>query len=309
MTTIFFKQKNTVSLWINRFRATNSLEINYKFCHRPRKTNAAVDQDIVERVRNEPFITVSSLTNDYDVSYSTIRRRLNEHGLYHYIPAYQTELTQEQKDRRVEFCEENYGLNWDFLVFSDEKTFRSCNDRALDVWRPPNERYNPKYVQESRRSGRISCGVWGYITRGGVGELCETTSRQNSPQYTAMLEDVYLPSMRITYGDSVDEFTFQQDNSRVHTSHFAQDWFATHPEITLLDWPARSPDLNPIENVWAKMVWRWPNGGFVNRQDILREANERWDALRSTDYITHLYDSMTKRLDEVMEYGGNWCSY
>lgn len=296
-------------MWVNRFQASGTLDTNYKFCHRPRKTEADIDFEIVEKVRDEPFITVSSLTFEYDISYSTIRRRLHENGLYHYIPALQTVLTQAQKDIRVRFAEENYGIDWDWVVFSDEKTFKSFNDRAMSLWRPKNERYNPKYIQESNYTGRITCGVWGYITKGGVGEICETTARLASPEYTSILEEVYLTSMDITYRDSIQEFTFQQDNARFHTSYYTRAWFASHPEITQMVWPAKSPDLNPIENVWAQMVWMWPRGGFTNKQEIFLEAQERWESIRGTDYIDHLYDSMTNRLNQVIQNGGNWCRY
>jgi hypothetical protein len=43
---------------------------------------------------------------------------------------------------------------------------------------------------------------------------------------------------------------FQQDNASIHMSGHSLVWFA-EKNIPLLDWPARSPDLNPIENLWA----------------------------------------------------------
>lgn len=134
------------------------METFYKKCRRPRKTPIVIDNEIVEAVRENPFTTSTSLAYDFGVSRNTVRRRLRENVLFHFIPAVQTQLTQEQKDLRVEFCEENYGIDWDFVVFSDEKTFKSCNDRAKTLWRPRKERYNPIYVQESAFSGRITYG-------------------------------------------------------------------------------------------------------------------------------------------------------
>lgn len=230
----FFPKKNTVARWLNRFRQSGTVDTNYKLCHRPRKTDADVDLHLLERVHNQPFITVSNLTLEYNISYSTIRRRLHDNGLYHYIPAYQTHLTAEEKEARIAFAEINYGRDWDLVVFSDEKTFKSFNDRAISLWRPRNERYNPKYIQETHNTGRITCGVWGYITRGGVGEICQTTSHLASAEYTSILEEVYLPSMHITYGDSVDEFTYQQDNAPFHTSYFSKH--GLHLIQKLLKW-------------------------------------------------------------------------
>ena len=43
-----------------------------------------------------------------------------------------------------------------------------------------------------------------------------------------------------------DDIIFQQDNNPKHTSKRAQKWFEEQ-EIKLLDWPAQSPDLSPIE--------------------------------------------------------------
>lgn len=294
---------------MNRYKLSGSVATYYKNCHRPRITAVNIDHAITDYVEQNPFTTSCSLAYDFNISPWTVRRRLKESGLFHFIPAFQTRMTQEQKDRRVQFCEENYGIDWDFVAFSDEKTFKSCNDRAKSLWRPKNQRYNPLYIQETTFSGRITCGVWGFITRGGVGELSQITAHMNSQEYTTILDEVFLPSIHTMYGDSAREFTFQQDNARMHTSYHTRAWFASHPEVICMEWPVKSPDLNLIENVWAKMVWNWPDGGFPNRNAIFTEAEERWDAIRGTEYVANLYDSIPKRLNEVINNGGNWCKY
>ena len=71
-------------------------------------------------------------------------------------------------------------------------------------------------------------------------------------KYQGMMEDKILSVLRGKMGRS---FILQQDNARAHTSFSTKDFFSRE-KVSLLDWPAQSPDINPIENVWAWMQGR-----------------------------------------------------
>lgn len=294
-------------MWTQRFETEGHVESR----RRPgpsRKTSAEVDLQIVDMAERSPFITATSIAMKLNLTNFVVRQRLRENGLFHHIPAIEAKLTQAHLDNRIAFCEENMGRDWDRVIFSDEKTFRSVSHRKLHLWRPKNHRYDAKYVQQNRVSGRMSCGVWGYITALGIGEICEISGRMDSTEYTQVLEDILIPSMNIVDEDWRKNMVFMQDNAKIHTSNAARKWIREH-NIKLLNWPPYSPDLNPIENVWAQIVYDWDSNIQPTRMAVLNAAKQRFDGLIGTERFGNLYASMPRRLNEVLQNNGHWCKY
>ncbi|GFW01914.1 DDE_3 domain-containing protein [Trichonephila clavipes] len=58
---------------------------------------------------------------------------------------------------------------------------------------------------------------------------------------------------------------FQQDNARPHTARVAQD-FLRH--FQTLPWPARSPDLAPVEHVWDQLKRQMPSCQSVHDLEL-----------------------------------------
>ncbi|XP_046572956.1 uncharacterized protein LOC124280992 [Haliotis rubra] len=58
---------------------------------------------------------------------------------------------------------------------------------------------------------------------------------------------------------------FQQDNTTPHTARITSDFLNTNNiNVNLLQWPARSPDLSPIEHLWDQLGQRPIYGGAFN---------------------------------------------
>ncbi|GFU74124.1 transposable element Tcb1 transposase [Trichonephila clavipes] len=73
----------------------------------------------------------------------------------------------------------------------------------------------------------------------------------NSQRYISeVLGTVVLPFLQ-----GLATAIFQQDNAQPHVARIAQRFFISH-QIELLPWPARSPDLSPIENMWSIVAQR-----------------------------------------------------
>jgi hypothetical protein len=78
----------------------------------------------------------------------------------------------------------------------------------------------------------------------------------------------------------------------------------------MLQWPAQSPDLNPIENMWAKMK------AMMHRRDpppssvkvLEKYVKDVWDDI-SPEYYKKLIDSMSQRIEVVIAANGYSINY
>lgn len=145
----------------------------------------------------------------------------------------------------------------------------------------------------------------------GVGELVDIPGRLTAADYVDILEDVLLPTVRALFADEDELHVYLcQDNSPIHTARVVRDWFVRHPEVTFLDWPPRSPDLNPIEHVWAHMSKRWNGYDGRNQRELFDGVKVIWENLRAQPNVPQeLVESMPRRLRKVIEAEGGYTKY
>jgi transposase len=114
-----------------------------------------------------------------------------------------------------------------------------------------------------------------------------------------------------------DGMIFVHDNAPIHSATKTKEWLDEWL-IEVSDWPPYSPDLNPIENAWAKLKERLHDfnpdleltkGGEEKvRQVIFKGLEEAWDALGS-EYVRGLIESMPRRCAAVIEAKGWYTKY
>ncbi len=115
-----------------------------------------------------------------------------------------------------------------------------------------------------------------------------------------ILEHFMLPSADKLYGDA--DSIFQQDLAPAHTAKGTKSWFNNHG-VTVLDWPANSPDLNPIENLWGIVKRKIRDTRPNNADDMKATVKETWASI-PPQQCHKLITSMPRRIEAVIKAKG-----
>lgn len=178
---------------------------------------------------------------------------------------------------------------------------------AQYVRRRRGEAYHPDCIVPTVKYSGGSIMVWGCMSAVGVGELFVCEGRMNSQHYIQMLEEVLEPSALKLFDGEVPQYYFQQDNAPCHKSQQSVRWFSDN-NVRLLDWPAQSPDLSPIEHLWQILKVKVAKHVCKHKNILKQTIFEEWEKI-SVDECYHLVASMPKRVRAVIKAGGGSTKY
>ncbi len=212
-------------------------------------------------------------------------------------------LNQRQRQKHLTWAVEKKNwtvAQWSKVLFSDESKFCiSFGTQGHRVWRKSGEAQNPCCLKSSVKFTQ-SVMIWGAMSSAGVGPLCFLKSTVNAAIYQEILEHFMLPSADKLYGDA--DFIFQQDLAPAHTAKGTKSWFNDHG-VTVLDWPANSPDLNPIENLWGIVKRKMRDTRPNNADDLKATVKETWASI-PPQQCHKLITSMPCRIEAVIKAKG-----
>lgn len=150
--------------------------------------------------------------------------------------------------------------------------------------------------------------MWGCIAHKGPGFACRIEGTMDQYLYKSILEDELLQTMEY-YEMDQSQIIFMQDNDPKHKARSVMKWLEEQ-EFSLLTWPAQSPDLNPIENIWSQVNQKLAR--FDQPPSSLAELWERASRIFysfTEDDCASLYESMPRRMDAVIKSKGGWTKY
>ena len=150
--------------------------------------------------------------------------------------------------------------------------------------------------------------MWGCMTAQGVGLACRIDGNMDAKVYVDILDRAFLGTLRFRKLE-VGDIIFQQDDDSKHTSHIARQWFEDHG-VEVLEWPAQSPDLNPIEHLWRHLKRQL--AGYETEpasvHELWRRVVVEWAEIPA-QVCTDLIESMLDRIAAVLEAEGGHTKY
>ena len=148
--------------------------------------------------------------------------------------------------------------------------------------------------------------VWGGISSGGKTDLVLIEGNLNGQRYITEI----LQSQVVPYAGAIgDEFILMDDSACPHRARVV-DQFQEVQGVTRMEWPANSPDLNPIEHLWdqLKRAVRRRINQNTTLGALYQLLSEEWAAL-PPQRLSDLIDSMPDRCNQVLMKNGGYTSY
>ncbi|GFX74537.1 DDE_3 domain-containing protein [Trichonephila clavipes] len=160
------------------------------------------------------------------------------------------------------------------------------------VWRRTGQRSDPAFIVERHTAISQGVTVWGAISWDTRSSLVVLQGTLTARRYVDdILTPIVLPMLSSRPGA-----IYQQDNARPHTARLSQQCLQGYD---VLPWPARSPDLSPIEHVCDAL----------GRQLKPSRDTGELTAQMQRDVISDLIKSMPRRISACIAARGGFTTY
>lgn len=292
--------------WWGRYTRGESLD-DVQRAGRPRKLPKAAMKMLKRKLKRKTGGTTRRVAAEMlaetgiSVSQQTIVRAAAKLGLKFRVRPKKPLLKDEHKARRLTFAAlERPASFWRRVFFTDEKTFGILYYQR-GQWLEFNDEPEPRGTEKYG----VSVRVWGGIGYRGLTPLYRMPKSMTAAEYKHFLETKVYPDMEEKYGQ---DWIFQQDWDGSHSANQVRTWLDAQEEEWLSDWPTRSPDLSPIENLWAILGQRLVGARLSTAGGLWRRLKLEWESIDQSIF-RNLGGSMPTRLQLLLAANGGAIKY
>ena len=306
--------RNTVKRWIDCCNHTMTVSESYERKGRKRKLTEDEEQRIVEFTKKVKFTTPKQIIRVLqlrNISYRTIDRLLIRNDLWGRVA--RTRHPKMDPKKRLSFANGYLDFNWCSVMFSDECCIWFNRHTRTWVRRPRGTKYavRDEYTQKSSHHGE-KINIIGFISCNGVGKLETFTKNMDGKLLKKLFKNNVIQSAKQFFTDNTGEMRewwLLHDNDKKFHTHLVKQWCFNNG-VALIDFPTYSPDLNPIENIWAylKHAITLRNAEIKDVKDLIRIIHEEWLRI-PTIYCWNACLSMKRRCLQVIANNGFKSNY
>lgn len=309
----------TVKAIVVRHKKTGSVD-DLPRSGRPRKTSPRDDRKLKRSSLNDRRKTAIGHMKDLkdegiNLSESTVRRRLREHGLFGRVARKKPLLRAYNVKKRLAWAKSHKHWttdDWRKVIWSDESKFTLFQTTGKSyVRRRAGEAHLPECIVPTVKHGGGNVMVWGCFRAGKKGKLHWIKDTMDQHVYANLLQHQFLPSAKSLAEEfgGLKNTPVQQDNDPKHSSKLCDAKFKRY-FTNRLEWVAQSPDMSPIEQLWEELErrLRHRNEKPTSKQHLFDMLKEEWNNIPE-DVTYKLVDSMPRRVDALINSKGHHTKY
>lgn len=251
-------QNSTVFRIVNKFKQSGSVENKYKIPHRKTVTTEENSLNVLLSVNEIPTMPLSERQEEVGISEKSIRRILKKNRYLPYKPKFIHTLQERDLDARIDFCFWFQGKKEDDLhfgkriLFTDEATFTSngiVSSQNCRWWADQN----PHFTIQCKDQYSFKTNVWCGILNTHIVGPYFFRENLNAARYLEFLQNQFSDALDNLPLNLRQNLHFQQDGASIHSTLQVREWlnhqfpnkwigrFSENP------WPARSPDITPMD--------------------------------------------------------------